>query len=89
MTIRVTQDHIDRGRQSNCALCPVALALQEALGDPLIRAGVSRWGHFKDNEGAFDWSLPLPGAVGRFIVLFDACRGGEPFEFEIDKPEGT
>lgn len=33
LTIRVTQNHIDKGRPEDCGRCPVALAVLDALPD--------------------------------------------------------
>jgi hypothetical protein len=36
MKIQVTQDHIDRGMQGDCADCPIALAIKEQLKPFLV-----------------------------------------------------
>ena len=89
MRIQVTQDHIDRGRESRqrtprslCKTCPVALALADAgFRDPRV---------FPDmfwvwTDGATIRRVSgLPREVTEWISAFDAKRNVEPFSFDIE-----
>ena len=41
MIVKVSQDHIDKGLVYNKHYCPVALAIQEATGNPGYSVGVN------------------------------------------------
>ena len=80
-TINVTQEHIDAGIQSSCKKCPIALALESALGDEYsANVGGS---HFRVGKHRFP-GKPLPSVAKRFIQAFDLGFAVSPFSFEIE-----
>jgi len=62
VTIRVTQEHIDKGARRRCTACPVALAVREA-GYPAAEFGNTIW---TPTEGNGEY-LGLPLEVSKFI----------------------
>jgi hypothetical protein len=87
--VRVTSDHIARGKPRNCGECPVALALIGALGD-LIPEGsvveVTRTTAVVDLPGGEAWEAILPAVARDFIAAFDdETLGGTyaPVEFAL------
>lgn len=86
LIVHVTQDHIDKGWPGRTDRCPVALALQDATGDPHFRCSYQ---HFWRHPGQY---IPLPEGVGEKITHWDAFtqrKCGEqitPFAFEIPWP---
>lgn len=78
-TIRVTQDHIDRGLKMDACQCPTALALIEATGNTNPGAVVVSHNAFWLGAQKFI----TPPAVAEFIRKFDHNMTVEPFEFEI------
>ena len=89
--VKLTQDHIDRGTQSSCWLCPIALALKDTglfhavsvkadgveanLRDPMKFAG-------KGDEVR----APLPAAGRNFIKHFDRTRPRDIMFNYLTKP---
>ncbi len=85
--VTVTQDHIDSGKKSDCALCPIALALVEMgyldveVHGTFVRLPVVSGRLFMD----------LPEVAVDFIGHFDThgAIGVSPFEFDLDLPPIT
>lgn len=85
--VTVTQDHIDHGKKSDCALCPIALALcnlgylDVEVHGTFVRLPVVRGRLFID----------LPEVATDFIDQFDAhgAIGVSPIEFDLDLPPIT
>lgn len=80
MTIEVSQGDIDEGLRGVCASCPVALAVNRALGvhDAKIAVGTysvvgGRW-------------FNLPESARSWIVTFDRIGPSyvKPFTFELE-----
>ncbi len=86
MIINVTQAHIDRGREGDCRLCPIALAIHDATGDwgySVSRRYVLKMSHIENK------SWVLPEKARDFILHFDMGVFVQPFSFEIDLPESV
>lgn len=88
-TISVTAGHITKGYPGDCALCPVALAITDALPGLAYLAI-----HYQDidvgprpDEDVI--TIEMPAAVRDFIRAFDAFDPVEPFTFELDYPAVT
>jgi hypothetical protein len=82
-TINVTQDDIDQGRPEDCRNCPVAIATERALQQPISVDGeqirLHRSCHF----------IRLPKIAQAFVANFDAFDRDQPkpFTFEITFPD--
>ncbi len=75
--LSVTQQDIDEGEKASCTKCPVALALQRALGrqDDAAMVGMGMVNLFIDGN-----SHKVPDAVRDFVRSFDSGDKVEPFE---------
>jgi hypothetical protein len=84
--INVTAEHIAKGQPGECAHCPVALAIRDALPD-LAGAvvGPSEIGIQAELDGPWT-DLDTPGDVTLFILLFDTGDHALPFTFDLDYP---
>ncbi len=75
MRIKVTQEHIDKGVSGDMCACPVALAIEERIGErPVV------WGliiKVKDVEQY------VAAPVGVFISRFDEGLSVKPFSFNL------
>ena len=80
ITIKVTQDDIDKGTDRCGYGCPIALAAQRALTNRHIHVGRAITTVF----GYTDKRVPNPQEAQDFITLFDRGYSVEPFEFELD-----
>jgi hypothetical protein len=84
--ITVTQEHINKGQQSNCKACPIALAVKEKYTDPeayiLVTGSISV---YLPNEGLLIYTLPKKAA--KFIESFDRGLSVKPFSFIARKVE--
>lgn len=80
MRIKVTENHINRGRSNSCDECPIALAIIEATGFHTVAVSetgiavleVTHWMHYR---------LPAEGMW--FIHNFDHGNRTVPFEFNL------
>jgi len=89
LNIKVTQDHIDNGRQSMCNFCPVALAIEERLKDG-VTVSVNCLGVGFSICGAPHTQFPLPDIAREFVREFD-CAGRHsviPIQFDCDISDG-
>lgn len=86
--VEVTQDDINRGQQTVCRACPVALALNRALSEALgypVETSVQRYsGAVWTPEEKFLGRMRFPRSVEKFVVSFDDEKKVEPFEFNIN-----
>lgn len=86
-TINVTQQHIDKGCRIQASNCPIALAIDELLKEPL-QAWVcqSNIGIGAEGEERFRYQENTPESAKEFITRFDAGEPVEPFSFDLDIP---
>lgn len=90
ITINVTKEHIDNGAQKTCELCPIAMAILQAMNLPRqdgpgeVLLGVA------DVYVDFyyrDFKSTLPQVAIDFIECFDRNRNMVyPFSFELEVP---
>lgn len=75
--IKVTAEHIRRGKPHKSHCCPIALAMGEAFRCLVFVEG---------ERAAIDdgGRIALPKACVDFQVAFDAGAVVEPFEFEVE-----
>jgi len=87
--VGVTEQDINWGSPNNCETCPVARAIERAVGDPSIRVSVGlhtirlrKWFHTTH-------SALLPGShpVAVFVQKFDKGEPVEPFSFDVNLVE--
>lgn len=90
ITVNVTQEHINNGAQKACELCPIALAILQAMNlpsqdgpdDALVGVGVYAVDFYYR-----DFKSPLPQVAIDFIECFDRNRYFVyPFSFELEVP---
>lgn len=87
MKVDVTQDHIDNGVPLDCYQCPVASAVEDALGRRAINqewirvGGEAIWLVTHDAGGRHATPYHIPRSVRRFIARFDAGKPVQPFTF--------
>jgi hypothetical protein len=94
MHITITQEDIDASRAllralwereayaaSPAALCPIARALKRVTGDVWVVGIFSTW-----QQGQPGPSIPLPSALFRFRLAFDAQEDVQPIEADIEIP---
>ncbi len=74
MLIKVTEQHVLKGRQWAAEFCPIAIALTEALS---LSVSVYR----NITCGLFD--CPTPPEVFQKIRHYDLTKTMQPFDFEI------
>ena len=77
MIVKVTQEHIDKGRRRATSACPIALALKEQLGHEVVV------GEFSTYIGINSDSIPLPRSAQRFVARFDRGKPVKPFNFRV------
>lgn len=85
MLIRVTKEHIRKGRKHICSACPIALALKGS-GFPNAFVGSGYWAVSKKAAQNKEDS-PLPTIAVNFIDKFDSGEEVKPFTFRIRKPK--
>jgi hypothetical protein len=86
--IEVTQDHIDRGSQSDPWACPIALALRDAYPGRTIRVETEEI-YATDRDG-YEVLIRLPLEAQNFIHKFDSKLDREhsqPFTLWLQVPE--
>lgn len=85
MLVEVTQDDIDNGQPRKGESCPVALAINRAIGQGYCIVGQAIL-IFNDANGwtyANGRTYAMPRIVRQFIHEFDNIRTGTPFTFEL------
>jgi hypothetical protein len=78
--IKVTQEHINKGRRRACRQCPVALAIVEQTEFPNPWVGDTHVDLVTSPESP---SYKLPAEVQRFIDNFDNGKPVKPFAFNL------
>lgn len=81
ITVKVTQEHIDKGIACDCEFCPLALALHD-MGLTEAIVGVDDW--VPEHHGD---ELLLPPKARKFVSAFDYGYNVEPTEIELFVPE--
>jgi hypothetical protein len=85
-TINVTAEHIARGTPGECAHCPVALAIQDALpGLAGVAVGNAEISILPKPRGSWI-EVDTPRGVPYFVLRYDSTGTGEPFSFDLDYP---
>jgi hypothetical protein len=85
-TINVTAEHIAKGEPGECAHCPVALAIRDALPDIAgVAVGPAEIG-IQPAPGEPWTELAPPRDVVLFILLFDTGDPAQPITFDLDYP---
>jgi hypothetical protein len=80
LTVRVTKEHIQRGRRGEEESCPLALAVREA-GYHGALVGELSW---RPHPDIHEWNtLQLPEAASQFIRLFDNNLPVKPATFRL------
>lgn len=87
VTVKVTQEHINKGKVQNENSCPIALALKEQGFKGVAVPG----GTFTLKVGKFHPSYTLPKKADQFVDTFDYEGKVKPFEFtaelyEVEEP---
>ena len=83
ITIKVTQEHINKGIKNICNKCPVALALNEYFNISSASVSHNYLSVVMKNWIARRWSTPE--TVSKFIKNFDTDNVVTPFEFNINE----
>lgn len=89
LTVEVTGEDIEQGVPGDCVDCPVARALNRALGYAAGTVDVDAdeyWLGPQDNEGR---PYRLPAAASEFVMAFDSDEAVAPFSFRIRKPKAA
>jgi hypothetical protein len=82
MLIRVTQADIDAGSKSDSRLCPIACAINRALGSKGLDGAIVYRSQITPK--IYHTKVqPTSCAVERFIVRFDHGLPVEPFNFRV------
>lgn len=93
ITINVTQEDIDNGTREQCAICPVARALDKAFGLTIPLTNIADRICFMPDSYHIDLfdkqrylvGIPTPFEAKVFIKAFDAKQPVKPFSFQIDE----
>lgn len=83
VTLNVTQAFIDRGMRKICGECPIALAAQEATGNPDIEFNGDVF--FMDDFGS-EW-IKAPEIARDFANDFDTGNPVHLISFDVEFPE--
>lgn len=85
LIVEVKQEHIDKGKRCSCALCPVALALNDVNGvDSAEVIGYVVNIIFTDKPSSL---VEVPPDVLQRIDVFDRYGIMGPFIFELGVPD--
>lgn len=77
LTVRVEKKHINEGRRSDSARCPIALALNEQHPQPEV------WSVGTRSAAAYGRDLNLPEVARRFVTRYDAYVEVQPLAFDL------
>ena len=86
MIIKVTQEHIDKGKANSACECPIALAMISAGFIGVLVDGVHIYVGLWLMGGKVSKSH-TPTSARMFIHKFDLRESVEPFEFNLDPLE--
>lgn len=82
MRIQVTQEHIDKGKRSDCYECPIALALNDAFPRTSLDRMLNTTKVFRDHfivggKGSYSHTR----GMRKFVRNFDGGMRVKPFYF--------
>ncbi len=85
MEIKVTQKHINNGKQGNTKTCAIALALSEEFPGADVSVSPSEIKVAKENGFSFSFTwTDIPKKIESFIYRFDKDRKkAKPFSFKL------
>lgn len=88
--IEVTQDHIDHGQRGSGSHCPIALAINAALGDDTAEV----LGHTINLYNPDDWdaehiTIRADDNIYNWVDQFDRGQSGQPATLQFDPEAGT
>lgn len=86
MRVKVTQEDIEKGIPEHCGKCPIARAIRRAMPDA-ISVGVGSIGVEWFDKSGFRVA-ELPQQAQQFIYYFDFGEPVQPFEFDLEIPQG-
>jgi hypothetical protein len=78
MIIKVTEEHISRGKCHDAQRCAVALAIHDAVDSPYVAVGTRMITCVGYHHAV------IPTDVKAWISRFDRALPVEPFEFELE-----
>jgi hypothetical protein len=81
--VRVTAEHITRGRPGSCERCPVALAITAATCACYVSAAASTFTILTGTGQLLTYRTPPLAAA--FITAFDAAQPVAPFQFTMPR----
>jgi hypothetical protein len=87
--VNVTQEHIDKGEQAMCQLCPVALAIKDVNDVTYVKIGSSIFNVLFKGDYALRPNGKMPVEVGNRILDFDQGHGMQPFSFTLEVPDAA
>lgn len=87
MIIKVTQEHIDKGKKANGYYCPVSLAIRETMPLTVVNTGCIKI--YIYNKTDLDLvklikCVATPSRIADFINDFDKGYKVKPIEFELE-----
>lgn len=80
MKIKVTQEHIAKGKPQRSEWCPIALAAKDVFPQEIVVVSPYDLQVIAEQRDRY-WHLPAQ--VRQFIKDFDGGRPVEPFDFEL------
>lgn len=80
-TVYITQDHIDKGRQRHCSLCPGALAILDAFPELCDVKVLDLEIHYWVTNVTEVCVGPVPDELKKFIHNFDWGLNVKPTQF--------
>jgi len=82
MKFSLTEDHMLRGRMKSCAACPVALVIQEALGDKNFLIDGETVVHY-----GYDLWMLLPEKVNKWVHWYDMFYAEDRLPKNLNNPD--
>ena len=85
MLVKVTSNHIDRGKRCHPVHCPVGLACSESeLNEFVVNRGAIYFYREKSKQ-----ELRMDKGLLDWVIRFDRKKDVSPFNFELDMTENT
>lgn len=91
--VKITTEHIERGKVRDCSKCPMALAIQEMLREEfkvnisVYDVSIHRGGNPDPLDNHLEWAGSLTPGITGWIRRFDKSMDMPPAEFELHIPE--